>query len=129
MTPSAPTDAVLLERVRFDVVHDGVRAARITTDSTRFSDREVVETEVVARPPRDVVIGARGIAADADGTDEHAVGVIERQTSSKYIHTADSEIDHRVVGRAVVARVPAVGGIGVDRIAMLKTKEAPTRLH
>src|SRR5205823_9526887 len=70
MTPSALADAVLLERVRFDVVHDGVRAARITTDSTRFSDREVVETEVVARPPRDVVIGARGIAADADGTDE-----------------------------------------------------------
>src|SRR5207244_12016277 len=90
---------------------------------------QVVETEVVARPPGDHVIGAGRVAAHAETADDLVAGTdldVEAQAAAEHVHAADAPADHGVVRLAVAGGVGrgAVGGLGVHRIAVLQTVEA-----
>src|ERR1700733_683843 len=73
MTPATLADAGHLPGLRHDVVDDVVRTFRVAADAPGH----IVEREIVARPPGDVVIGARGVAAHANAADERSAGVVE----------------------------------------------------
>jgi hypothetical protein len=51
--------------VRFYVEYDVVRVSRIRHP---FNALELIEPEGIPDPPRDHVVGARGVTADADPT-------------------------------------------------------------
>ena len=90
MAPSAGADANHDSRGRDDVVDDVVGPGRVGAHATG----DEVEVEVVARAPGDVVVGAGGIAADADTADDLVLCVIEAEA------TAEAE------GRALAAGAP-----------------------
>ena len=68
---------------------------------------QAIETECVARPPRDVVVRARGIAAHADRPDLLAAGVVQPERSAEHVHASDELADQRVLRGAVLARIAA----------------------
>src|SRR5437762_1653806 len=75
MSPPPCADARHLPWLGRDVVDDVVRAQGVTAHAFWH----VVELQTVARPPCDVVIRARGVAADAEAADDLPARVIERQ--------------------------------------------------
>src|SRR5437899_2268748 len=87
---------------------------------TRSSgSRPKVEHQPVPELPRDVVVGAGGITADAHRADQLAAGVVERQPAPEDIDPPDALADHEVAGGAVVIRVAAVRHRRVNRVALL----------
>ena len=77
----APATGALLVAVGIggDVEDDIVRATR------RYSTRDIVQIERMAHFPRDDVVGAGRVPADADGSDELSCRVIERQSAAEDI--------------------------------------------
>src|SRR5438034_9279131 len=92
MAPSAGTDPRHLPRLRGDVVDDVVGPARVTADPRR----NMVKAQREASPPRDVVIRARRVPADAKATNEPSA-FVKSQAATKHIHAADAPIHHRIV--------------------------------
>src|SRR4051794_30622389 len=89
-----------------EVVDDRVLAVRID------ARRHAVELQDLANPPGDVVIGAGGIAADAEPAHDVVV-VIEGEATAEYDRSADALADHRIRARAElrgVARACFRGG-------------------
>src|SRR5438477_1267534 len=70
--PATHADSLLLASLRSDVVHDVIRAARISTHSCGY----VVQTQVIPCSPRDVVIRAGAVATHADGADQDVGAVV-----------------------------------------------------
>jgi hypothetical protein len=89
-TRSVVHRVMLVGRVQ---VVDDVVLARRGAQSSNAARRQAIEPERMARLPRDVVIGARSIAADADGPDFLAAGVIQGQAASEDIDTTDELAD------------------------------------
>ena len=84
---------------------------------------------MIACPPRDVVVGARRVAAHAESRRQPAARVVERQPAAKHVDAADSSADHRIVGLSVVGRIAAVRDASVHRIALLQPEQAAAGLH
>ena len=57
---------------------------------------EMVETETVADPPRDKVVGAGLIAADPDRANLNAARSVKGEPAAKYINAADALADQRI---------------------------------
>ena len=120
--------------VRFYVEYDVVRVGRIRHP---FNALELIEPEGISDPPRDHVVGAGGVTADADATHFDPVP-IKRKAAAEDVHTADALADHGIVWRAerrttggalvearlanpvvVGRRTVAISDSRVDRIAVL----------
>ncbi len=82
--------------VRRDVEDDVVGMGRIRN---ALDALQLIEPESISDPPRHHVIGAGGVAADADAADFDSVAV-EREAAAEHIHAADALADHRIVRRA-----------------------------
>src|SRR5690606_9366493 len=69
-----------------------------------------------------------GIAADADGTDANAFGVVQRQAAAAHTHATDLLANHRFLVAAGAARRFIVGGIRGHRVTVLQAIEAAAGL-
>src|SRR6185312_12416731 len=125
MSPPTCAHAWHLTQLRRNVVHDVVWTARIAA----YARRHVIESQEMTRLPRNVVIGAGGVAAHPDRADQHMVRVVKRQSPTEHIYTADPGATHEIVGLSVITGVPTIGGIGIDWITSLQAVETATRLH
>jgi len=95
MAKAASTYSSSAKRIGSDIEYDIIgtrRIARHTSDTG-----EMVEAEIVAHAPRDVVVGTRRIAANAHASGNHLAGTIKRQPSTEHINSADLVADHRVL--------------------------------
>src|SRR6266478_7905598 len=78
-----------------DIEDDVVRVLRIAGDP---ADRtQVVEHQGVANPPGDHVIGAGGVAADADTAYFCTACRVEAQPAAEHVYTADAGSDHWII--------------------------------
>ena len=109
--------------VRGDVLDHVVRTAR------SYARRHSVEIQQVPHFPRDYVIGAGCIPADAEGTYQFAERGVQRQAAPEYVLAAYLAPDHGIVGGAVMGGVAAIGDIRIYRIAVLQSVQAAARLH
>src|SRR5437870_11614170 len=100
-----------------DVVDDVVVLAAV-----RYAGRHVVELEIVAHLPGDVVVGAGSVATHAEAADEGPFGVVQRQAAAEHVGSADPLPDHEVLAGAVVGRVAAIGDLLVGRVGFLKSE-------
>src|SRR5262245_16757248 len=125
MTPSLEAYAWHLTCLWRDVINDVVRPRGVAADASRH----VIEIQRVPRPPGDVVIGARRVAAHADWAPQGGRPVGPRQPAAEHVDAADALAHHRVVGAAVVAWAAAIRHERVDRVALLEAEETATRLH
>lgn len=112
-------------RIVGEVKDDVVRPSGITADAPR----DMIQAEVIAGPPGNVVVRAGAVTADADGSDEYAFAVIEGKSASEDIHPADFLAAHLVVVLSVMFGVATVGNLGVNRIAVLQAEKTASWLH
>src|SRR5712664_1355642 len=125
MAPAARAYALLLSRLRGDVVHDVVRAGGIPAHPRWH----VVEHQVMPCLPTDVVIGARGIATHAKSTHDLPTTIVEREPATEYIYAADLSAIHRIIGPAVVNSIPSICDLRVHWVAVLKAVQRSARRH
>ena len=90
---------------------------------------QVIQAQTLANAPRDHVIGAGRIAADAQPADHFLARGEQWQAAAEHVDAADLVTDHRIVGFAEIARRSLIGDAGVDRIAVLQAVQRTTRLH
>src|SRR3546814_12226188 len=64
------------------------------------ASRHVVQRERVAGLPRDVVVGARGIAADAERAHPRSLRVVQRKAAAEHVHATDPRAHQRILRRA-----------------------------
>src|SRR6202048_407845 len=81
--------------VRPYVEYDVVRVGRIRHP---FNALELIEPEGISDPPRDHVVGAGGLPADADATHFDPVP-IKRKAAAEDVHAADAPANHGIVWR------------------------------
>src|SRR5438552_6609773 len=124
MTKPSSANAGSAGRVRRDVEHDIVWTRRVAA----HTGRDVIQFEIIADAPTDVVVSARGVAAYPDGPDYAAGTLVQREPSTEDVHAADLSADHRIARRAVACRWPHVPDAGVDRIAVLQAVHAAAGL-
>src|SRR5690348_215469 len=74
-----------------------------------------VESERVASSPRDHVVRAGGIAADAESSDEFTFLAVEGQASAKNYYAADRFTDHRIVLHSELLRIAKIGDVWIRR--------------
>src|SRR3989440_2275266 len=128
MTETARADADRASRCTGgNVIDDVVGTVRIAADAA--DEFEVIQTEVVAHPPGDHVIGTGSIAAHTKPSNHllcRAGLHVEPETSAEYVDAADSLAGHGVSRLTIVHGVGggAVGGCRIDRIAVLEAIEA-----
>ena len=127
VTETSRADSGATVRIRRDI-EDDIVGTRWVARHAAYAG-EVIESQVVANPPRDVVIGAGSIAADTHGTDDPLTRSVQSQTASENIYPANLVPDHRVLRGTDVRRVAAIGVFGIDWVAVLQAEEAATRLH
>src|SRR6266480_4879926 len=96
-----------------DVVDDVVVLAAV-----RYAGRHVIELDIVAHLPGDVVVGAGSVATHAEAADERPVVIIQRHATAEHVGPADPLPDHEVVPGAVVGRVAAIGNLVVGRVGL-----------
>src|SRR6202047_5596180 len=82
--------------VRLYVEYDVVRVGGIRHP---FNALEFIEPEGIPDPPRNHVVGAGGVTADADATHFDAAPV-KRKTAAEYVHAADALANHGIGWRA-----------------------------
>ena len=99
MTESAGADTRAAVRIRRDVEDDVVRPVRIARHSP--DAREVIQAKQVPNAPRDVVISARRVAADADAADQNPSRPVQAEAAAKDVDAADLLAAQRFVCRAV----------------------------
>lgn len=118
----------MLETIRcFDTIkkHHVVGTLRIPRYT---SDRaEVIKRQIMPQQPRNSMIAARRITADADSADILAVA-IEREPATEDIDSADAPAGHGIRHGAKQDRRTAISNLGVNRIAMLKPIQTQARL-
>src|SRR5207247_6299866 len=79
MTKPSSANAGSTGRVRRDVKHDIVWTRRVAA----HTGRDVIQFEIIADAPTDVVVGARGVAAHPDGPDYAAGTLVQRESSTE----------------------------------------------
>src|SRR3546814_1392982 len=77
--------------------------------SSDLASRHVVQRERVAGLPRDVVVGARGIAADAERAHPRSLRVVQRKAAAEHVHATDPRAHQRILRRAEVRGSAGVG--------------------
>src|SRR5580704_3977772 len=100
MSEAARADSRAAIGVRHDIENDVVRPQSITRYSAY--SQQMVETQIVASAPSDIMIGAGSIAAHPNGAEQHFSRSIQRQPSAEHVHAADLLPHHGVNGRAVL---------------------------
>src|SRR5712692_5110643 len=108
---------------RVDVVNNVVVLA--TVGDARW---HVVELEVEADLPADIVVGAGRVATHADPTDDVAARVVQRESAPEHVRSADALTHHVILGRPIARGLPAVGRVLVDRIGLLQPEQTPAWL-
>lgn len=108
-------------------IDDVIGPCSIPRNTAGTRSRQHIQVEIVADPPRNHMIRAGGISAQAEAAD-NPIGVVEAQTSAKDIHAADLTTDHRVVSLTVVRRRSFIRNRHIDGIAFLKAEQAAARL-
>src|SRR5580692_29640 len=124
MSPAAGADANGKAHRVCDVIDNVVRTSRITADASG----NVVETQIMADSPGDVVVRAGRISAHANRANELTLGVVESQTAAEYIYAADFTADHGVVGLAVVRGSASISYAGIHGVAGLQAEQRATWL-
>lgn len=76
----------MAESARADIA-DAVVDDVVTGRFGQYAGRHVVQLQRVPDLPGDDVVGARGVATDADAADEVRVGV-EREPATEHVHAA-----------------------------------------
>src|SRR5262245_45722462 len=103
MAVSAFTDAFIVD-IEHDVIWPGRVAGNAADGWAGRTNAHMVETQVVADKPGDVVIGAGGIAADAEPAHEDVAGPIKGQAAAKDVDAANLLAGHRIVKEAIAGR-------------------------
>jgi len=129
MSESRCAHARHLAGLRRDVEDDVVGMRRITSEDRRRAGWHEVKVQTMPSPPRDVVVGARRIAADANRAEEHTGRVVECEAAAEHVDATDAAAHHRIIGLPVVGRAAAIGDVDIDRIAFLQTEETAARLN
>ena len=106
-------------RIVSEVEDDAVRPRRVTT----YTPRDVIQAKIISGPPGDVVVGTRAVTADAYGSHERTVAVVQRQSAAEDIDAANFLPAHRVVVLSTMFGVAPVGNFSVNRIAVLQAEE------
>src|SRR5687767_13410195 len=91
------------------------------------ASRYIIQANRIAHLPGDDVVSAGGVATDADTTQDAAIFVIEGKTAPKDIDTTDARANHRVIFLTIGCGIASVSHGGIDRIALLQTKESTAR--
>lgn len=81
-----------------DVIDDAVIVVRA------WSTPDMIQLEYLAHAPRDVVIGARGIAAGAETANYAMILVVKRKAAAEHHYASDRLTDQRVPIRAILVR-------------------------
>src|SRR5579883_274572 len=122
MTESARAVAGPARRIGRDVEDDVIRVSRIAAHAANSG--KVIEPEEVADAPGDIVIAARGIAADTNTADNLLARGIQSESAAE-----DFAADQWIVGRAEAEGRPLICVAGIDRIARLETVETAAGLN
>src|SRR5690242_16312898 len=88
------------------------------------SGRNRVKAKRLTDAPGDIVVGTRGIATDAESSDDVPAGV-ECKSTAEHIDAADTRPDHWIVSLAVPCRITTIGDGKIDGIALLQTEQTP----
>ena len=91
----------------------------------RLDHPQMVEVQPGSQSPGHKVIGARGVAADANRANLIAALSVECKTAAKNVYAADAVADQRVPRRSERPRIPLIGNFRIDRIAVLQPVEIP----
>src|SRR5881394_4005843 len=90
MTETAGADPRAAIGIGCDVEDDvvGMRgiAGNTANEGQRTSGGHVIERESVTHAPGDIVVGAGGVAADADATNKNVTGGVESQSSPEHVN-------------------------------------------
>ena len=113
-------------RIGDNVVNNVVRVIRVARHAAH--SEQVIESEIMANSPGNVMVGARSISADSYRADDGLSRGIERQAASKHIHATDLVAHHGVIRSAVERRDAAISDARIDGVALLQTKQAAARL-
>ena len=65
--------------------------------------RHEVQVKIVPRPPGNIVISARRIAANTNGTNQFFLCVVKRQATAEHVNATNLAADHRIVDLTIVA--------------------------
>lgn len=87
-----------------DIEDDVVRTQGVPRDAANGWDLarpHVIQPQVVADAPGDIMVRAGRIAAHADASYDLVARRVEREPAAKYVHAADFSSDHRVGDRAL----------------------------
>ena len=90
--------------------------------------RDVIQAQCLAQLPRDDVVSAGSITADAQRADDFAIFVIQRQSAAKNVYASDLPAHHGIIGLAIILRGPPVSRVSIHWIAVLQTEQRSTRL-
>src|SRR5437588_6985630 len=63
-----------------------------------YSGRNQIQAQSLAYLPRHNMISARGVAADAESTDQFVFFIIQSEPAAKHIHASDLSTNHWIVG-------------------------------
>src|ERR1700730_17968899 len=110
-----------------DIEDDVVGTIRVSGNAA--DSLKMIEAQIIANPPPDVMIRAGSIAAHAHGTHDLLGGSVQSETAAKNVHAADFFTHHRIVGLAETGRGPLVGNVRVHGITLLEPEKATARLH
>src|SRR3954471_9162685 len=75
----------------------------------------VIQVERMPRLPRDHMVGASSVAADAEPTNDLALSVVERQAAAEDDRASDSFADERIVSLTVILRLSCEDGVRIRR--------------
>src|SRR3954468_12705120 len=89
----------------------------------------VIQVERMPRLPRDHMVGASSVAADAEPTNDLALSVVERQAAAEDDRASDSFADERIVGLTIVFRLSCEDGIRIRGSRHVDSVETLPRLR
>src|ERR1700741_2830738 len=99
MTKTTGTVARSATWVGGNVINNVVRAGRIARNSA--DPPEVIETEILAHAPSDVVIGKESASAYSHCANDFLTGPVQCQAAAEHVHSADDAPHHGVLGGAI----------------------------
>ena len=74
------------------VMSNTMLSGRVRVAADAADPGEEVEVQRLPHAPRDVVVGARRVAADADAADQAAAAGVEAEAAAEDVHAADSRL-------------------------------------
>src|SRR5256885_5795943 len=114
-------------RICGDVENDVVGTRGIAGNSAnrgqRAGGRQVVQAQQIAHTPRDIVVGARSVAAQTYSAHEMVALCVETKPAAEDVYAADFMSGQGFGSGAVVRRRSCVSGGGVHRRSEEHTSE------